>query len=296
MAPEFSDGTGEGRGNGAAAATDIWEPAEDGDGEGGEGDGDGVADDYDPLIHDDPENPAYRPPAGDDAPVPRQTKLPRTGAPGFGPADVAAAVTAALKAGQQPGQLPAPVAFDKSAFLKTVGFRGVQETDLASILDAEKPLAERAALLQGILEQNMMSSTTVAQALYTQLQSQFGGIQESIAEQQRQKLEGELHKETIKAYPGLQQYATLLPKLFAEMRTNDPRRPKSPDEAIRMFASYAQRAIRDYNPQFSLRSAQPSQSRQLATSVNTGGGQGAPQRGGGKRPAWASIWDKPKSN
>jgi hypothetical protein len=253
---------------------------------------DNTPDDYDPAIHDDPDSPDYRgqrdddgnePPAGGNPPPSR-----RSGSPGFGPDDIAAAVTAALRSGGQQQQQQQQQ-FDQGAFRKQIGYRDITETDLTALLDPEKPAADRAKLFQELLDAREKSVLTIAQALHQQLAEKVGGFEQSFAEQRRESARRTVINDVVKAYPALKTVEGSLPEIFEALRATGYR-PKTPEEGIRMVASFAQQTIRKFNPTFSLRPSQAPARRQMAGSVNNGGAAGSPGRPGKKEP-YNELWD-----
>jgi hypothetical protein len=272
------------------AEGDLWQDdAGAGDGVNNDDSG-GADDDYDPAIHDDPDHPEYRGQREDgDGGDGGQAKVShRPGAAGFTPDAVAAAVTAALKAGggQQQQQQPQ---FDQAAFRKQIGYRDITEQDVATLLDPEKPAAERAKALQDLLDARERSVLTIANALHAQLNEKLGGFEQSFAEQRRESAKKAVLGDVVKAYPALKPLENSLPEIFEALRQTGYR-PKSPEEGIRMIASFAQQTIRKFNPTFSLKPSQAQSRRPMAGSVNTGGAAGGPGRPGKKEP-FNDLWD-----
>ena len=222
--------------------------------------------------------------SGDGTPPPSR----RSVAPGFGPDDVAAAVTAALRnsGGQQQQQNQQ---FDQAAFRKQIGYRDITEADLTALLDPEKPVAERAKLFQELLDAREKSVVTIAQALYAQANEKIAGFEKTFSEQRRETARKQVLSEVVKAYPALKPLEGSLPEIFEALRATGFK-PKTPEEGIRMVASFAQQTIRKFNPTFSLKPSQAQTRRPMAGSVNTGGASGSPGRPG-KKEAFNDLWD-----
>jgi hypothetical protein len=245
-------------------------------------------DDYDPAIHDDPEHPDYRGQREEGGEAGGKPKVStRPGDAGLTPDAVAAAVTAALRSGG--GQQQQQPQFDQAAFRKQIGYREVTEQDLATLMDPEKPAAERAKALQDLLDAREKSVLTVANALHAQLSERFGSFESHIAEQRRETAKKAVLGDVVKAYPALKPLESALPEIFESLRQSGYR-PKTPEEGIRMIASFAQQTIRKFNPTFSLKPSQAQSRRPMAGSVNTGGAAGGPGRPGKKEP-FNDLWD-----
>jgi hypothetical protein len=247
-----------------------------------------VEDDYDPEIHDDPESPDYRNPnpVVDDPTPSTNVVSTRPNSAAFGPEHVAAAVKAALQSNQQTQQQEP--AFDEKAFRKQIGYREVTEADLVSILDPERPAAERAALLQGLFDAREKSVITIANALFQQAQGQVQQVSGHLSEQRRIQARSNLVNDTVKAYPALKEYGDLLPEIFEQLRQSGSR-PATPDAAVRSLASLAQKTIKKYNKAFSLQTSQAKPTRAMASSINTGGPTGSPKPV--KTEPFNALWD-----
>jgi len=259
-------------------------------------DNDGAAlevDDYDPLKHDDPDSPDYRDPNGGSGepaggePARRPSVRP---AKAFGPDDVAAAVVAGIKANGlgQPNQAAGAPAFDEKAFRQQIGYRDITEQDLVSILDPEKPAAERAQLLQALFDAREKSVIKIANSLFQQVNGQYQELNGHISEQRRVQARSTLVADAVKSYPALKDYADIMPEIFEGLRASGFR-PKSAEEGVRALASAAQNTIRRYNKTFSLRPSQAQPVRRMAGSVNSGGHGGSPKPV--KTQPFNELWD-----
>lgn len=249
-------------------------------------------DDFDPMIHDDPESPDYRGPDWDpnavvDPPEPK-INLRGTAPPaGFDPDVLGDAIARGLgKAGVTPPAKQPKVTEEE--FRKTAGWKSVTPEEVTELFNPDTTPERKQQLLNDMLTGAQNYATNVARGLHLDVSGRF----DTYAQQQQEVArQGAVQIEVgnvVTRYPALKAYQKHLPQIFESLRATGYR-PTTSDEGQRKFASYAMQTIRQFVPNFSLQSQKAASARPMARSINNGGAPGVGK--GSKKPAWRGIWD-----
>jgi hypothetical protein len=249
-------------------------------------------DDYDPAIHDDPENPEYRGPDWQPGQTPAADPTPavnfrQTAPAGFDPDMMGDAIARGLT---KAGAIPAPQKqqITEEDFRKTAGWKSASPEEVTELFNPDTTPERKLELLNGMLTGAQTYATNVARGLHHDVSSRFD---QYTTQQQEQLRVQAVHSEAAAVttmYPALKQYGQHLPKIFESLRATGYR-PKSVEEGRRVFASYAMQTIRQFVPNFSLQSQKAASVRPMAGSVNNGGSHGTSRPG--KKPDSIAIWD-----
>lgn len=201
--------------------------------------------------------------------------------------DISAAVRSALDSGKPPAQVESEKPLSPDELRQMIKYREVGESDLAILMDPEKPLAERAKALNDLLDARDQSNQILIRSMYEKLGGQFQSFQQAQAEQHRVAARDTFLGSVVAKYPALKDFQHAMPEIFEALRATGYK-PQSAEEGLRALASFAQKTIRKFNPQFSLAPSTNGR-RQMAGSINNGGRSSAPARGQ-QTPKFQQIW------
>lgn len=250
---------------------------------------DDLQDDYDPLIHDDPDSPEYRAPAGDDDDdEPAEPRHSRRAPPA--PALDVETLTGAFKAAIGAAQPPAPKKQQTlEEFRQEIKYRKVAEADIKMLMDPEATHQQKADALESLLEARDNASLAVAYKLFQHADGNYAKVNGFMQQQEQQQIEQKFATDVTTAYPALKKFAKLVPKIARQLQAEGVQ-VKNVDHAIRLVASRAQAEIREYNPTFSLRDSRPSTNRRMAGSVNNGNATSSSARPQRPKANWANLY------
>lgn len=170
---------------------------------------------------------------------------------------------------------------------KLLGKIEVSEDLIATLRDPETPPQKAAQAFQQILLQvRDHTLKTMGYAMKGELESLTPRLQALEVQRQQAQVQ-EFLTTTTKKYPALRGKGPALRQALREMQESGYR-PASRSDAYRTLAKQAQKIIRAYEPNFSLKSGGGQHSRSLPPRRGGGGGRGDSS----PRPNWQNIWKR----